>query len=57
MGELRNLRDAFAVKLSGYVNDTMLRFASQLGFIVNTGVNLPSLNDSPTSSTINGNPG
>ncbi|CAH8851817.1 unnamed protein product [Trichobilharzia szidati] len=58
MGELRNLRDAFAVKLSGYVNDTMLRFASQLGFIVNTGVSLPSLNnDSSSSLGVSGSPG
>ncbi|CAH8531509.1 unnamed protein product [Heterobilharzia americana] len=52
MRELRNLRDAFAVKLSGHVNDTMLRFASQLGFIVNTGVNLPLTTNDSSSTTV-----
>ncbi|CAH8544981.1 unnamed protein product [Schistosoma intercalatum] len=52
MQELRNLRDSFATKLSGFVNDAMLRYASQLGFVVNTGISMPS---SDTMSTISNN--
>lgn len=53
MQELRNLRDGFATKLSGYVNDALLRYASQLGFVVNSGINMPSMT-SDTMSTITG---
>ncbi|CAH8572348.1 unnamed protein product [Schistosoma rodhaini] len=52
MQELRNLRDSFATKLSGFVNDAMLRYASQLGFVVNTGISMPT---SDTMQTISNN--
>lgn len=50
MDELKRLRDSFATKLAGQVNDNILRFASQLGFILST--NSTSVQEVSTGNSV-----
>ncbi|TPP59292.1 Exocyst complex component 1 [Fasciola gigantica] len=52
MGELQRLRDNFASKLAKQVNDTVLRFAMQLSFVMHTHSSSPGDNVSERGSQI-----
>lgn len=52
MGELQRLRDTFASKLSKQVNDTVLRFAMQLSFVMQKHTSAPGDNVSERGSQI-----
>lgn len=52
MGELQRLRDTFASKLAKQVNDTVLRFAMQLSFVMHPHTSTPGDNVSERGSQI-----